>query len=507
MAVVSPDNTSLWEPPVHRGMNSADPLQRHVDSSFMTESSHPLNERYPRERETLSGDSQDDPISIMSDDDTVESASDTDEDDGDDSDSTLPSVRSLVASLPKAPPNNPSRQQHGTSANAETDDPARHPEHPDPVQRSSPSSDAHTVVEHLPPLPPPASLVSSLGEAPGPEQASYVSDDATPAQDQIHEAHASINPEQGPVLSEADYTVGVADAEPPHPAGIKRKRLLELSQGIRRSVPRDDNSEAESGFDSESSKGDREGRVLSSQHRLAQGPHKRRKGGQHVADSVPIDLITGSNAADVQSTPPPTGRGKGSQHSTRTTPIPRRNSSPVHSIEASRDPSVPPSRLENSLAGGAATYQEWPVRAWFQRVMLGNGRATFQLRFDWDPEIDCEHPKRPENNGHDASVSRDGGQRDEDPDGDGGQSARPRSNGSRTPVPGDSGQRNKVTRSRGFTSEENRFLTELKGQKNLRWSEITTEFNNNFPERERSQGYLQVHYSTKLKKRKKRNAH
>lgn len=67
MAVVFLGNTSLGESTVHRGMNSADPLQRHGDLFFLTESSHPLSERYPLERETLSGETQDDTIPILCD--------------------------------------------------------------------------------------------------------------------------------------------------------------------------------------------------------------------------------------------------------------------------------------------------------------------------------------------------------------------------------------------------------------------------------------------------------
>lgn len=125
MTAISLDNVSFWTPPALQGVK--DPSrrqQRHPDPSFSPELPPLPTQGQFEEPWTQSGQTQDDPISILSDANSVVSPAErryTDEDDGEDSDSTLPSISSIVASLPKARPGKSSGRATETEAGAGVD--------------------------------------------------------------------------------------------------------------------------------------------------------------------------------------------------------------------------------------------------------------------------------------------------------------------------------------------------------------------------------------------------
>ncbi|RBA10217.1 hypothetical protein FPRO05_06153 [Fusarium proliferatum] len=113
MTAISLDNVSFWAPSALQG--AKDPSrrqQRHPDPSFSPELPLlPTQEQF-EEPWTQSGHTQNDPISILSDADSEVSAAERrypNEDDGEDSDSTLPSINSIVASLAEVRPGKSSR--------------------------------------------------------------------------------------------------------------------------------------------------------------------------------------------------------------------------------------------------------------------------------------------------------------------------------------------------------------------------------------------------------------
>jgi len=132
-----------------------------------------------------------------------------------------------------------------------------------------------------------------------------------------------------------------------------------------------------------------------------------------------------------------------------------------------RSPPLSHDSSQDSL--GSAKFEEWLLpHATLKRVTLGNGRTTFQLQFDWDDR----------------------------------QARCPRSNKSRAPMLRKGNRRRLDAGPRlAFTPEEDELLLKLKNGKNgLTWPAIHRLFSDHFPGR-RSQVSLQVHYSTKLKRR------
>lgn len=146
------------------------------------------------------------------------------------------------------------------------------------------------------------------------------------------------------------------------------------------------------------------------------------------------------------------------------------------SHSALKIPSPPPSHdspQERPGKSASAKFEEWLLPdATLARVMLGDGRVTFKLQFSWDPQVDGRHADCPSSNRSQVPISRD------------------------------SSRRKLATGSRlAFTSDEDKVLRELKeGGDDLTWPVIYERFDDAFPGR-RSQGSLQVHYSTKLKRR------
>ncbi len=122
----------------------------------------------------------------------------------------------------------------------------------------------------------------------------------------------------------------------------------------------------------------------------------------------------------------------------------------------------------------SAKFEEWSLpNATLKRITLGDGRTTFQLQFDWDPHVDSRQAGCPSSNGRGAPAPRKGCRRKRD-----------------------------AASSDVFTKEEDELLIRLKeGSERLTWPTIHRQFSEGFPER-RSQASLQVHYSTKLKRRK-----
>lgn len=105
MTPKSLNNVSFWTPPAFQGAKGASQLpQRRPDPLFPAESS-PLPTREQLEEPwTCSGQTQDDPISVLSDVESVVSALEsrhTDQGDSEDSVSTLPSISSIITSLPR----------------------------------------------------------------------------------------------------------------------------------------------------------------------------------------------------------------------------------------------------------------------------------------------------------------------------------------------------------------------------------------------------------------------
>ncbi|KAL2201617.1 hypothetical protein CC79DRAFT_189870 [Sarocladium strictum] len=125
MTAISLNNVSFWTPPSFQGVK--DPsrcLQRHPEPSFSPDLPPLPTQGQFKEPWTQSSQTQDDPISILSNADSVVSPAErryTDEDDGEDSDSTLPSISSIVASRPKARPGKSSRRATETEASAGVD--------------------------------------------------------------------------------------------------------------------------------------------------------------------------------------------------------------------------------------------------------------------------------------------------------------------------------------------------------------------------------------------------
>merc|ERR1712000_120654 len=136
-------------------------------------------------------------------------------------------------------------------------------------------------------------------------------------------------------------------------------------------------------------------------------------------------------------------------------------------------PSSHDSSQDSHCRTTSANFEEWPLpNATLKRVTLGNGRTTFQLQFDWDLQADDRQARCPRSNRSRAPISKKGNRRRLD--------TAPRV---------------------AFTREEDKLLIELKeGRKGLTWLAIYRLFDDKFPGR-RSQGSLQVHYCTKLKRR------
>ena len=119
----------------------------------------------------------------------------------------------------------------------------------------------------------------------------------------------------------------------------------------------------------------------------------------------------------------------------------------------------------------SAKFEEWLLpSATLKRVLLGNGRTTFQLQFDWDPQVDKRQARCPRRNKSGVPIAR--------------KSSRCRVDSAR-----------RIS----FTPEEDKLLLKLKAD-GLTWPAIHGLFSDTFPGR-RSQVSLQVRYSTKLKNR------
>ncbi|KAI5455869.1 hypothetical protein BGZ63DRAFT_99816 [Mariannaea sp. PMI_226] len=124
---------------------------------------------------------------------------------------------------------------------------------------------------------------------------------------------------------------------------------------------------------------------------------------------------------------------------------------------ASRIPSPAPSQPRPMEAEGAvlAKFEEWPLENAVLKRVTQNGKATFQIQFDWAP---CT------GGGHMGKAKRASGPKGK------------------------------------YTPQEDALLIKLKkSREKLTWPEIHQRFNEAFPERDRSQQSLQVHWCTKLK--------
>ncbi|KAI5465115.1 hypothetical protein BGZ63DRAFT_169921 [Mariannaea sp. PMI_226] len=124
---------------------------------------------------------------------------------------------------------------------------------------------------------------------------------------------------------------------------------------------------------------------------------------------------------------------------------------------ASRIPSPVPLQPRSLEDEGAvlAKFEEWPLENVVLKRVTQHGKTTFQIQFDWTP---CtEH--------------------------------RQMCKAKRTSAP-----------KAKYTPQEDALLIKLKkSREKLTWPEIHQRFNEAFPEGDRSQGCLQVRYSTKLK--------
>ncbi|KAL6410034.1 hypothetical protein AUP68_06443 [Ilyonectria robusta] len=128
---------------------------------------------------------------------------------------------------------------------------------------------------------------------------------------------------------------------------------------------------------------------------------------------------------------------------------------------------------ETEVGAVLARFEEWPLENASLKRITENGKTTFQLQFDWTPCI-----KR----GHASSTVRDRVDL---------LSTRTRSRAKRGSAP----------RAK-YTPQEDDLLIELKeGRKTLAWPEIHQRFSEAYPGR--SIESLQVHYSTKVKRRKR----
>lgn len=195
-----------------------------------------------------------------------------------------------------------------------------------------------------------------------------------------------------------------------------------------------------------------------------------------------------SNEADVESDTRPPKRRKMSPLPVRTErashrgaslPCPKAVDSSGHSAtshSAYNIPSPPPSRRPSHIRLARTTgakFEEWHLpNATLKRVQLSDGRATFQLQFDWDPCEDLQPVACSNSDGTQSPISRKGDRR-----------------------------RLEAASNSSFTPEEEELLINLKeGKEGLTWAAIHKKFSEQYPER-RSQASLQVRYCTKLKRR------
>ncbi|KAH6883902.1 hypothetical protein B0T10DRAFT_137140 [Thelonectria olida] len=118
--------------------------------------------------------------------------------------------------------------------------------------------------------------------------------------------------------------------------------------------------------------------------------------------------------------------------------------------------------IEAEVGAVLARFEEWPLENVSLKRITENGRATFQLQFDWTPCADRGCVDSPST----QTVHR-----------------AKRASASRT----------------HYTTEEDDLLLELKERERLAWPEIHRRFTKTYPAR--SVQSLQVHYSTKLKSR------
>lgn len=127
---------------------------------------------------------------------------------------------------------------------------------------------------------------------------------------------------------------------------------------------------------------------------------------------------------------------------------------------------------ETELGAVLARFEEWPVENASLKRITENGKATFQLQFNWTP-----HTKH----GHAGSTGWDSA------DSPSTRTMRRAKRASATRTP--------------YTTAEDNLLLQLKERETLAWPEIYQRFNATYPGR--SAQSLQVHYSTKLKGRER----
>lgn len=178
-------------------------------------------------------------------------------------------------------------------------------------------------------------------------------------------------------------------------------------------------------------------------------PHKRRKMGRPQRSSKPYRRSS-------RLTAPPNMANPSGLHT------------PVHSP---RSMSSQDSVTTANAKAPAAKYEEWPVQGATLKRLTMDGRVTFQLEFSWEL---CA-------GGHSPGSQN--------------------SSRSKPHIEEKISRTQRSSAAHAFAREEDDLIVKLKDA-GLPWPEIHKQFSNEFPQR-RSQGSLQVRYSTKLKTRNK----
>ncbi|KAH6869580.1 hypothetical protein B0T10DRAFT_467191 [Thelonectria olida] len=143
-----------------------------------------------------------------------------------------------------------------------------------------------------------------------------------------------------------------------------------------------------------------------------------------------------------------------------------------------REGGIPSPALSQSTSTEAevgavlATFEEWPLKNVSLKRIIENGRATFQLQFDWSPCIERGHTGSTKRGCVDSPSTRTVGK----------------------------AKRSSATRVR-YTTPEDKLLLKLKEDEKLTWPKIHQRFCETYPGR--SVESLQVHYSTKLESRER----